>query len=70
MTEASIPAAAMPAATGVHSSIPAAHTKLQGGTPGASAPTAATFSTILGTSLALDQIHKVGRWDEDIGVCE
>jgi hypothetical protein len=49
----------MPAAVGVCSEVPAAPTQLPGGTSGASAPTTASYSTILGTSLALDQIHKV-----------
>jgi hypothetical protein len=68
MAATSIPAAVMPATPGVRSEVPAAPTKLPGGTPGAATPTAASYSTILGTSLALNQIHKV-RCFECVSKC-
>ncbi|WIA38785.1 hypothetical protein OEZ86_002073 [Tetradesmus obliquus] len=57
MAEASIPAAVMPAAAEVQGEVPAAAIQVHSGTP--SAPAATPYSPILGTSLALDQIHKV-----------
>jgi hypothetical protein len=59
--------ASMPAAAELQGEVPATPSKPQGGTPGAPAPAdaAATYSTILGTSLALDQIHKVRRFASD-----
>jgi hypothetical protein len=61
MAETSIPAAAMPAA-GVPNEVPAAPSKLPGETPGAPAAAAAGYNAILGTSLALDQIHQASDW--------
>ncbi|KAF6262341.1 hypothetical protein COO60DRAFT_649415 [Scenedesmus sp. NREL 46B-D3] len=59
MAEVELPAAAIRVGDKVHGDAPVASRNLQAGLPGANGEAAALHRAVLGTSLAIEQIHKV-----------